>query len=664
MARNRLSCETSPYLLQHQDNPVDWLPWSPAALDRARREDKPILLSIGYAACHWCHVMAHESFEDETIADLMNRLFVNIKVDREERPDLDILYQTALGLMGEHGGWPLTMFLTPDAEPFWGGTYFPPSARYGRPAFRDVLLSISAAFKDRRPDVARSSRVMREALSQLGRPPQGDMLTREAVDEAATLALRLVDPVHGGTEGAPKFPQPTLFRFLCQAARRRNSRLFRDAVTLTLDRMAQGGIYDHLGGGFARYSTDEVWLVPHFEKMLYDNAQLLDLMAEAWKKSRSPLYHTRSAEIVEWALRDMKVTAGDDPEAPFAFAGALDADSEGEEGRFYVWTEAEIDAVLGPASPTFKASYDVTSRGNWEGVAILNRSRDRSFGIPAVEARLAEARAKLFERRRRRVPPTRDDKVLADWNGLMIAALANAGTIFDRPDWIETGRGVFAFVCRNLVADGRLHHSWCNGRLGPVALLDDHAQMIRAALALHQATADGVYLEQARAWAAEADRLYGDPEGGYFLTAADVTDVIARTKPMADTACPSGNATMAEVLLRLHYLTDDPAYLERAQGQFTLFGDPAAGQLLNQPTLLTAFDLLDDPCRVTVTGPLDDPVARALWRAAVEASPSGAILTRAPGSPAAIVCDGQTCELPVTDPVRLRRRLAEMPRSL
>ncbi|MEO5335427.1 MAG: thioredoxin domain-containing protein [Magnetospirillum sp. WYHS-4] len=654
MPRNLLAHETSPYLLQHRDNPVAWHPWCPEAFEIARREDKPVLLSVGYAACHWCHVMAHESFEDAQVAELMNRLFVNVKLDREERPDLDSLYQTALALMGEAGGWPLTMFLTPEADPFWGGTYFPPTPRYGRPAFPDVLRSVAHAFRVRRPDVLRSSQVMRDALGQLGQPARGPELTRDLVDEAATAALRLVDPIHGGTEGAPKFPQPSLFRFLWQTARRRGNRLFRDAVAVTLDRMAQGGIYDHLGGGFARYATDDIWLVPHFEKMLYDNAQLLDLMAEVWKETRSPLYATRCAEIVDWALRDMTVVDGE----AFAFAGALDADSEGREGKYYVWTEAEIDAALGADSPVFKASYDVSVRGNWEGTTILNRSRDRSFGIPPVEAHLAEARRRLLEIRDRRVPPLRDDKVLADWNGLMIAALANAGGIFDRPAWIEMACQVFSFVCSRLVAGGRLHHSWCAGRPGPVAMLDDQAQMIRAALALHQATGETVYLEQARAWAAEADRLFADPEGGYFLAAADVTDVIARTKPMADTACPSGGAVMAEVLLRLHHLTGEACYLERARPLFTLFGDATAAQMLNQPTLLAAFDLLDDPLRIVVAGPVDDPAAQALWRTAVECAPPAAVLMRGAGAPGAGVCTGQVCEPSITDPALLRHRLA------
>ncbi len=444
---NRLSQEISPYLLQHKDNPVHWRAWGTEALAEAQREDKPILLSVGYAACHWCHVMAHESFENDEIAALMNALFVNIKVDREERPDIDGIYQSALALMGERGGWPLTMFLTPEGEPFWGGTYFPPAPRYGRPGFPQLLMAIAEAYRSDKAKVETNVTALRAALAKMQAPEPGHGLSVQALDETARFALRLIDTRHGGTAGAPKFPQPTFFRFLWRAYKRRGEAVFRDAVTVTLDAICQGGIYDHLAGGFARYSTDDVWLAPHFEKMLYDNALLIELMTEVWRETKSPLYARRIAETIDWAMAEMRVDAGDGE--LFAFASALDADSEGVEGKYYVWDEAEIDAVLGDDAAAFKAAYGVRAGGNWEGHTILNRI---GLTLPDDEEDrlLALCRGRLLAVRRKRVPPGRDDKVLADWNGLMIAALAEAGAAFDQPEWIETAATAFRFVSTHM----------------------------------------------------------------------------------------------------------------------------------------------------------------------------------------------------------------------
>ena len=367
--RNRLGEETSPYLLQHKDNPVHWQPWGPEALAVAKAENKPILLSIGYAACHWCHVMAHESFENPQIAGRMNELFVNIKVDREERPDLDAIYQHALALMGEQGGWPLTMFLTPDGEPFWGGTYFPPEQRWGRPGFPQVLEAMSNAYVQKRDDVAKNVVALREALQKLGRPERGGGIGRDALDRIAERLLRETDQLHGGIGTAPKFPQTGVLELLWRAWKRTGQPPYRDAVVKALDAMCQGGIYDHLGGGFARYSTDARWLVPHFEKMLYDNAELVDLLTLVWQETKNPLYRERVDETLGWVNREMVTPEG-------GFASSLDADSEHEEGKFYVWSEAEIDQVLGERAGLFKRLYDVTPEGNWEEKNILNRSKD------------------------------------------------------------------------------------------------------------------------------------------------------------------------------------------------------------------------------------------------------------------------------------------------
>ena len=516
MPENLLARETSPYLLQHKDNPVAWHPWGPEALARAKAENKPILLSVGYAACHWCHVMAHESFEDPFTAELMNHLFVNIKVDREERPDLDQIYQAALQLLGEQGGWPLTMFLTPEGEPFWGGTYFPPGPRFGRPGFRDVLNAIATAYHGDGENVQKNVTALREALKRMAEPQGGGALPADLARRAAERLVQEVDPQWGGIGGAPKFPQTPIFTLLWRAGQANRNETLRNAARLTLARMAQGGIYDHLGGGFARYSVDAEWLVPHFEKMLYDNAALLELMTAAWQDGHDLLLEARIVETVGWVLREMVAEGG-------GFAASLDADSEGEEGKFYVWTQAEIDAAL-PANlaEPFKRAYDVTAEGNWEGKTILHRNRAPELGDAESEARLAEARALLFKIRSKRVRPGWDDKVLADWNGMMIAALAEAGAVFDRAEWIAAARRAFAFVLGKMSAGDRLSHSWRLGQARHPGMLDDYAQMSRAALALHDATGERAYLDRALGWVAVLDRHFWDAgAGGYFFTADD-----------------------------------------------------------------------------------------------------------------------------------------------
>ncbi|MGH6982509.1 MAG: thioredoxin domain-containing protein, partial [Stellaceae bacterium] len=387
--KNMLGGETSPYLLQHKDNPVHWQPWSEATLREARDLDRPILLSVGYAACHWCHVMAHECFERPEIAAQMNELFVNIKVDREERPDLDTIYMNALHAMGEQGGWPLTMFLTPQGEPFWGGTYFAPEPRYGRPGFPQVLTALSRAYRDDRANVAKNVAAMKQALARLGAPQEGDALTMATTDQAASRLAGMVDSVNGGFGDAPKFPQVPALETVWRGWRRSRDKSMRDAVVLTLDHICQGGIYDHLGGGFARYSVDARWLAPHFEKMLYDNALLVELLTSAWQETRSAIYAERIAETIGWIAREMRQPEG-------GFSSSLDADSEHEEGKFYVWTEAEIDAALGPRAARFKTFYDVTAGGNWEEKTILNRLNQVARADDATEAELVKDRATLF----------------------------------------------------------------------------------------------------------------------------------------------------------------------------------------------------------------------------------------------------------------------------
>ena len=678
-ATNRLSGETSPYLLQHADNPVAWWPWGDEALAEAKSSNRPILLSVGYAACHWCHVMAHESFEDEGTAAVMNELFVNIKVDREERPDIDQIYQQALALLGEQGGWPLTMFLTPKGEPFWGGTYFPSEQRYGRPAFVDVLRTVSRVHEEEPQKVDNNVVALKEALGKMSNPQAGGAIAAETLDQIAERLLREIDPVHGGFGSAPKFPSPYVFELLWRAWLRggRTNQRFRDAVEVTLDRMSQGGIYDHLGGGFARYSTDAFWLAPHFEKMLYDNAQLIDLLTLVWQETGAALYRQRVEETVAWVEREMIAGGGAHPSG--GFAATFDADSEGVEGKFYVWSEAEIDAVLGADAALFKKHYDVSAGGNWEHANILNRNKLPGLQDAATEATLAACRAKLKAVRDKRVWPGWDDKVLADWNGLMIAALANAARAFGRPHWLDLASNAFAFVQKHMTGpDGRLRHAWRQGTLKHRATLDDYANMIRAGLALHEATGETSFLQQAEDWTATVDAHYLDAEnGGYFFTADDAADLILRAKNANDNAVPSGNGTMLANLARLFLLTGQDAYRRRAEIQRQAFSGELQRNFFPLTTLLNASDFLDRALQVVIAGEPGAADTEALAAAAYSVSQPNRLLQHAPpgrslpplhpaqgkgmveGRAAAYVCRDQTCSLPILEPDELREALRE-----
>lgn len=675
MSGNLLGQETSPYLLQHASNPVHWRPWGQAALDEAKAAGKPVLLSVGYAACHWCHVMAHESFEDAETAAVMNDLFVNIKVDREERPDVDSIYMSALQLMGQRGGWPLTMFLTPDGEPFWGGTYFPKESAFGRPGFKDVLRQVADVYHTAPEKVSNNTGALLDALrksvNRLQSSEKSPSLAIAVVDHLAERLVAHVDPQWGGLRGAPKFPVVFAFDALWRSWRRTGRQELRDVVLLTLDRLCQGGIYDHLGGGFARYATDEQWLVPHFEKMLYDNAQLIDLMTSVWQETRSPLLQARVEETVEWLEREMIAENG-------AFASSLDADTEGEEGRFYVWTEAEIDSVLGADTDAalFKRAYDVRPRGNWEGKTVLNRNFSDVDDEPALETKLYRARMKLLRERDKRTAPGRDDKVLADWNGLMIHALARAGAVFGRPEWIDLARSAYDGIRDTMSRPGgRLGHSFRKGRLQDVAVLDDYAAMSRAALTLHQVTGLPEFVDDAVGWVAVVDADYwDDAEGGYFLTAADATDLILRTKTAQDNATPSGNGIMAVVLATLWHLTGDERYRRRAMDLIEHFRASALNTYPHGATLLQGFELLEDAVQVVIAG--TGSAAGALAKAALDAPTPGLILQRVPdsralprshpaygktpvdGLAAAYVCRGRVCSAPVTNAEELPAHLA------
>ncbi|MFP5468639.1 MAG: thioredoxin domain-containing protein [Alphaproteobacteria bacterium] len=663
MPRNMLDLETSPYLLQHKDNPVHWYAWGDEAFQAARKYGKPVLLSVGYAACHWCHVMAHESFEDPEVADLMNELFVNIKVDREERPDVDAIYMNSLALLGQPGGWPLTMFLTSDGEPFWGGTYFPPRAAHGRPSFRNVLREVHQVYMSEPGKIANNRDALKQALKEMSQTTTEGMLSFDILDQAVRGLARQIDPSHGGLKGAPKFPQSSLFEMLWRGYLRSHDEGQLKLLNATLENICQGGIFDHLGGGISRYSTDEKWLVPHFEKMLYDNAQFIDLLTMVWPGTHSTLYAWRLFETVAWVQREMVLPEG-------AFAASLDADSEGVEGKFYVWDESEVDRLLGLDAKFFKQHYDVTPVGNWEENNILNRLKDFGLASDADERRLALLRDKLLRVRENRIPPARDDKVLADWNGMMIAALANAAAVFDRPSWFEMAARAFEFITENMVsADGRISHSWCAGKTSDAEILDDYAQMSRAALALYELTGFSDYLDWAKRWTNQVNERFWDSEnGGYFYTPKDARDLIVRTRQAADNATPSGNGVMANVLARLGYLTGDMLYRNRSAAVIEAFGGETRKNYLALGSLLNSFEFLERGIQIVILGDRADKHTQKLLQAVYsQAVPDRTVMVIAPGTelpknhPArnktqrdnratAYICRGPSCSMPLTDP--------------
>ncbi len=664
---NRLAQETSPYLLQHQHNPVDWWAWGPEALAEAKRTERPILLSIGYAACHWCHVMAHESFEDDATARVMNELFVNIKVDREERPDIDQIYMAALHHLGEQGGWPLTMFLTPAGEPIWGGTYFPPTSRYGRPALVDVLREVARLFREEPEKIEQNRAALMARLEGAARKPGRVTIGATELNNAAQQLGGIIDPVNGGTRGAPKFPQAALFELLWRAGLRTGEARYFGAVDITLHHICEGGIYDHLGGGFARYSVDERWLVPHFEKMLYDNAQLLELLAIAYARFHKPLYRQRARETVGWLAREMTTGEG-------AFSASLDADSEGEEGKFYVWSYDAVIKELGAEDGEFFAHhYDVTPDGNFEGHNILNRLTPLARS-EEDEQRLAVLRAKLFAARAPRVRPGLDDKVLADWNGLMIAALANASQILAEPSWLAIAERAFAFIARAMTRSDRLGHSWRQGQLKFPGLASDFAAMIRAALALYEATGRQNYLEQALSWQRALDRDYANAEEGtYYLTAADAEGLVIRPASTADEATPNHNAVAAQNLVRLSLFSGDDQWRAKADRLIAAIAPVAVDNLYMHMALMNAIDLRLRAAEIVVTGegaraeellaaaraipPLDRIVLHARAAEALPPSHPAHAQVRASLEPQAFVCVAETCSLPVTDAAGLTHAL-------
>jgi uncharacterized protein len=674
---NRLAGETSPYLLQHAHNPVDWYPWGSEALERARREDRPILLSVGYAACHWCHVMERESFEDPETAALMNEHFVSIKVDREERPDVDAIYMDAVQAMTGSGGWPMTAFCTPDGEPFYGGTYFPDEDRHGMPAFRRVLTAVAEAWRDRRDEAVRQGQGLARAIGRAAQvrasaEPLSDDLVRQAFGALA----RAFDATWGGIGGAPKFPQPMTWEFVlrCQL---RGIPEAGEMVRRTLDRMAGGGMYEQVGGGFHRYSVDGRWHVPHFEKMLYDNAQLALLYLHGWQVLGQDRHRRVVVETLDYLLREMRHPGG-------GFFSSQDADSEGLEGKFFVWPFDELVEVAGEEVAAY---FGAAPGGNWEGTNVLwtpipagDVAAELGLEEDELLRRVEEARQRLLERREGRVRPATDDKILAGWNALAIRALAEAGRALGEPRYVEAAVSAAEFVLRELRgADGRLLRTWREGRAGGPAYAEDHALLAQACLTLHEATLDLRWYREARDLAAKLIRLFHDGEhGGFFQSGSDAEALVVRPKELYDNAVPSGNSAAAEVLLRLALVEGD-AELERAGlSALRLVRDAMAGAPSGFGHALCALDLyLSTPREVAVVGAPDDPATRALAdRVWAEFRPNLVMAAGEPddpaaaavpllagrglvdGRPAAYVCERFACRRPVTEPAELDAELA------
>jgi uncharacterized protein YyaL (SSP411 family) len=685
---NRLAREPSPYLRQHATNPVDWYPWGEEALARARAENKPILLSVGYSACHWCHVMAHESFENPAIARLMNEWFISIKVDREERPDLDQIYQGVVQLMRQGGGWPLTVFLTPDLRPFYGGTYFPPEDKYGRPGFPKLLEALHDAWVNQRDKVLEQAEAFHEGLGELaayGLDAAPSALSAADVVKMGEQMLRMVDPVNGGFGRAPKFPNPMDVSFMLRAWRRGGPEALKDAVMRTLERMALGGIYDQLGGGFHRYSVDERWLVPHFEKMLYDNAQLLHLYSEAQQVEPRPLWRKVVEETVEYVRREMTDARG-------GFYAAQDADSEGEEGKFFVWKPDEVSALPPEQAQLLLRHFRITPQGNFEHtgatvlevvVPVAQLAQERGLPVEAMERELAAACRALFELREKRVKPGRDDKLLAGWNGLMIRGLAFAARVFERPEWARLAAGAADFVLSRMWDGTRLVRSYEEGGSRIDGFLEDYGDLASGLTALYQATFDVKYLEAAVALVKRAVALFWDEEKQAYLSAPKgQKDLVVATYSLFDNAFPSGASTLTEAQVALAALTAEKSWLELPERYISRMRQPLAENPMGYGHLMLAADtLLDGAAGVTFSGTREQ-VAPLLSAAHRVFAPTFAFGWKEPGAAvppllkeifearepvggqgAAYVCRGFSCERPLTDPASLIQRVQAVPRG-
>ena len=662
MTENLLIHETSPYLLQHKNNPVHWYPWGEKAFEAAKAADKPILVSIGYAACHWCHVMAHESFEDQQTAELMNENFINIKIDREEFPDVDKLYMDALHAFGERGGWPLTVFLEHDGSPFWGGTYFPKTPQYGRPSFSQILNGLSQTWNLQRQKISANKTAIIEALQKNQPASQQDKtLSVDMLPAIADQIVAVTDQTHGGLSGAPKFPQTTIYNFLWRMYLNTGNETYRQCVVKTLTHLCQGGIYDHLGGGFARYSVDERWLVPHFEKMLYDNALIVDLLTLVNNTENNILFRKRIEETIGWLVSEMITDEA-------TFAASYDADSQGQEGTYYIWSYQEVLSVIPEANRNlFCNTYDITESGNWEGKNIPNRLNSLDDLDHTTETRLDQAKKSLLSNRSKRPKPGWDDKTLTDWNGLTIAMLCNAGFALSRYDWIDKACAAYLGVKQTLWGKDYLEHAYRQGKTTNIATSDDYANLIKAALSLYQATNTKSYLDDAcKLTGLINDFHWNDQTGGYYFASSKAKNLLVRSSSAHDDATPNANGTMLTNLVKLYLLTGNTAYDQKANAILQAFSTSAISAPLAHTGLLTGFLDIAEPLHAVLVIPDTSTKIRPLVQALQSARQPITLMvvsqqstvpelhpakgkTTIDNKPTVYICKGRVCSKPITD---------------
>lgn len=674
-ARNLLADEISPYLLLHKDDLIHWRPWGQEALDEAKTTGRPIFLSSGFSACHWCHVMQAESFKDPAIADLMNANFVNVKVDREERPDVDQIYQTSGQFVSKATGWPLTAFLDSDGVPFTAGTYHAIEDNNGRQGWRSRLNNVLDVWVNRREEVERATTTVREGLNRTWNEDKKASINPLIIDAVARRLTQRVDLFFGGTEGEPKFPHTPVLNMIWRAFMRSGAQQFSNAVFLTLDNMSQGGIYDHLGGGYHRYASDERWILPHFEKMLADNALILEVLTLTWPMSRAPLHAARVDETIDWVLREMMTDSG-------AFASSIGSDSEGEEGRFYVWSEGEVDDVLGPSdAPLFKQVYAITPTDKSAKDLVINRLAAMGFLRPEQEATLTRCRRMLMMARVKRERPMRDDKVMPDANGLMIAAMTEAGAVFKKPEWhFAAVRAFWAVAETNGDGDKLYQASVGSNHSSAEATADGYAQMARAALKLYEFTSDPRYLNKARGWIKRLDSHFLDAErGGYYLTSKDANDTFVRVRTALNISGPSYTGAIVETLARLAAMTGEQSYRERASSTIDAFGDEVNRQPTDTSTLLNALEFTAQPVHIVIIGDERALETQQLLRAVLDRSLPSRILTilkptqklhkdhpafgkgMVNAKPTVYVCVAKNCSDPITDPSALAQGLLPVP---
>ena len=594
MTKNLLNKETSPYLLQHKDNPVNWYPWSEEAFKKAKSENKPVLLSVGYAACHWCHVMAHESFEDEETAKLMNREFINIKLDREERPDLDSIYQNALALLGQQGGWPLTMFLSSNKKPFWGGTYFPKEPKYGMPAFKDVLTSIAKSYASDQDAIIKNQTLIFKALSKLDTSNPIETNIEKFIVAAENNIIENCDLRHGGLNGAPKFPQLFIYDFLLNLYQQDQDEKKLNIITSTLDNICSGGIFDHVAGGISRYSVDELWLVPHFEKMLYDNAQLLLLLNKFYITTHQSAYKQKAEQIANWIISEMQDKDG-------GYYAALDADSEGVEGKFYIWSYVELKNILKDDLKFFCSIFNVTEKGNWEGNIVLSRYKQLHIN-EEEEARVQLLLDKLAQYRKKRIKPQLDDKILVDWNGLTIEAMAYTGKVLNNNKYLKSAERAFSFIFDKMFVQNKLYHSNCMGINKHLGMLDDYVHLTKAALMLYETTSKYYYLEQSILLTKCILDYFFNKSGGFYTNSDDQKDVILKNIQYFDNVTPNSNAVLLSIFSKISLVTSDKKYVQLYEDLIGKISKKISNQYLGSTSFLKNFSLIKTAKLLIIAG--------------------------------------------------------------